>query len=374
MAAIGVRVHGYAAAALLALAAPLGILAALRRGPFAPDLHLLAALGGLTLLMQCILYWYLPSFAKREVSFEGMASYSGPILFPATLVGAALDMGALRVGLPAIGLGIFGAILLLSPVVGRRWRSGVPFWRTPGPFQRGDRLSMMTLAAGALWLLLCAWLGFTRPTMLALVWPIALLTLVLGALAHYVPRGRGRAMLAAAYALGACAFTLGAALLVAERAGAAIPRGLPESLIAGLLVAGAAIAPPGAAKAAGARLGQAAPFLLAGSAAMAGAIVFSVSGRGIGFAFAAYYGLLAALALAVAGLSLLLLPVVFNERPDARGLWPSVGCALGGAALFAAGVLTRLPRWPGAALLAISVLCWLAMMAPLRRPRRDCPV
>lgn len=373
MALIGVKLHGFVAAALLALAAPLAILAALHVGPLDPDLHLLAALGGLTLLLQAVTFWYLPSFAKREVVFEGMAAYSGIILFPAALLGAAFKLGALRVTAPPLALLVFGVILLGSALFGKRWRSGVPFWKTESPFRIGDIAAMVTLASGALWLIAAGTLGYLVPTLLAVFWPVALLLVTLGALAHYVPRNRGRPLWVAPYLLGLAAFEAGVLLYVLARLDVLPHMQLATALLAGLPVAGLALSPPVPTKQAGARMKEAAPFLAAAVPVSALAAGLALAGRSIGLVYASYYALVCALAFAVMGLALLTLPVVFNRPPARTWLWPAFAAGLVGAPLLAAAFLTRLPRWPGAVLLAAALILWLVAMAPLRAPRRDCP-
>jgi hypothetical protein len=391
MALVSVRVHGFVGAALLALAAPLALLAALRFGPFDADLHLLAALGGMTLLLEAVAFWYLPSFAKREIVLDGMASYSGVILFPAALVGAVFDIGGMRVVGPPLALGIFGIILLASPLVGKRWRGDtvtagggealvdrdpprVPFWRTEGPFRVGDFASMLTLASAAIWFVATGILGLLRPTLVAVLWPVGLCLITLGALAHYVPRNRGRAMSVFPFLAGVAAFEVGAVMHGLARLGFAVPLDIASGLLVGLPLAGLALAPPVATKKAGARMREAAPFLAA-SVPLAGlAVGLGLAGRSASFVFASYYALLCALAFALAGLVLLTLPVVFNRPPARIWLWPTFLSGLLGAGLLVAGFLTWLPRWPGAAVLAVALAMWLLVLAPLRTPRRICPV
>jgi hypothetical protein len=367
MATISVRTHAYVAAGLLAITPPLAMLTALRIGPFHPETHLLAALGGLTLLAQAVAFAYLPSFTKRELVLDGLASYAGPVLFPLAVVGAVLRIGAVRLVAPTLALALFGAILLASAAFGKRWRTGTPFWRAPGEFRAGDIAALVAFASAAAWLLATGLLSMARPTLLTFLWPCALALFALAALAHYVPRNRGRPIIWWLFLAGVLALQAGVALRTFARVDEA------TWLLLGLPLAALAIAPPAATKRAGARMLEAAPLLALAVPFSGLGVALLLVGSGAGLAFSAYYSLVAAIALGLGGLALLTLPVVFNQRPDRRWLWPTVVGALVGVPLLAVGFLTRLPRWPGALVLCLALLSWLTMMAPLRTPRRECP-
>lgn len=360
-AAVDVRPHAYVGAALL-LAAALALLAPRFVGA---DARALATLGAATLLLQAVLFWYLPSFAKRRVVLDGMATYAGPILLPVALAVALVPLPLRDVAL-GLALALFGGILLASAAFGPRWRSGVPFWRAEGQHRRGDLAAMLALASGALWLLAegVALLLWPREgaRALAVAWPAALALLALGALAHLVPRARGRPLAWRVFLAGAAAFQLGAALFALADA----PR-VAGALVAGLPVCALAMAGPG--KRAGPRMRDARP-ALAGAAALAAATVALLAA---GMTTTGYVALLVALLLAVAAVTLLALPVVFNQRPDARAVAPGVASALAGVALNALARGLPLGRWPAAVALAAALLLWLAALAPLRRPRRACP-
>lgn len=371
---IGVRWHAFVGAALLALAVPLAMLAALRLTPLPRDLHLTAILGGLTLFAQATAFWYLPSFTKRAVALDGLAAYSGPLLLPAGIVGALLGFLAFRASLPSIAVGIFGIILLATPLAGARWRSGIPFWRTPGPHQPGDRAAMVALAAAAIALLAAGVVGLFAPPLLAWAWPASLGAFALGALGHLVPRARGRPLLVTPFLTGVACYHSGAILIFATRSGRSFGDSfLGEALLAGAALALAAMLGPGSAKAAGPRWREARIPLLLAFPTLALALGFSLAGRSLGLTFSAYYAHLAVVALLLAALVHLTFPVVFNRPPARAFVLPAALAATGGALLLAIGFLTTLPRWPGAALLAAALLLWLAALAPLRRPRRDCP-
>lgn len=368
MALIPVRPHFYTGAALLVLGAVLGALTAARRNPLAADAHLVALLGGLTLFAQGIAFWYTPSFAKREVVLDGMASYSGPILFPAALLAGALRVGNFQATLVGLALLLFGVILLASALAGPKWRGGVPFWRAASPHRAGDRAAAFTLASASCWLLLAGAAAYLRPQALASVWPAALALFALGAVAHLLPRARGRPLRPAPFVAAIALLQLDALAMFLQG------RALPAALLVGLPLAAAALAFPLRGKPAGPRLREARTLLLAAvpTAALVPLAALAAPRLGLGATLAAYYAFATAVALALAGLSLLTLPVLFNQRPAPRYLAPAAGGAALGALLLAAGFLTRLPRWPGAILLGVALLLWLASLAPLRKPRRDC--
>lgn len=377
------RPHFFVGAALLAAAAVLGVATALRPALVARDLHVIAYLGGLTLVAQGIAYWYLPSFAKRAVILDGMASYSGPILFPAALLGIAI--GAARVRAPTLflGLSLFSVVVFASVLAGPRWRSGIPFWRADGPHRRGDRAAAVVLASAFAWFLLAAIasvgtltaLRIGTQTALIVAWPTALAFFALGALAHLVPRARSRPMLVPLFLASALIAQFGALSATAARLGIAGPwtRGGYVLLLAFLLAA-LAVAPPRRRKPAGPRMSEAAPFLWGACGALALGVLAASAWPTLNAARAvsAYYALLAAVGLAMAALALLTLPVMFNQRPAAAFLLPSELALLGAGTLLAASLFVALPRWPAAALLAAALLLWLAAMSPLRTPRRQC--
>lgn len=368
MALIPVRPHFYVGAALLALSALLGALTAARLSPLAPDAHLVALLGGLTLFAQAIAFWYVPSFAKREVVLDGMASYSGPILFPTALVAGALRIGNFQATLVGLALALFGVILVASALLGPKWRSGVPFWRAASPHRAGDRAAAFTLASASGWFALAGVAAYVQPRSLASAWTLALALFALGALAHLLPRARGSALRPAPFVAAVALLQVDAlATLVAGRSA-------PVALLVGLPLAALALAFPLRGKPAGPRLREARTLLLAAMpVTLLVPLAFLAAARlGLGAILTASYALLTAVALALGGLSLLTLPVVFNQRPARRYLMPAGALAALGALLLAAGFLTRLPRWPGAVALGGALLLWLAALAPLRKPRREC--
>lgn len=372
---IPVRPHFFTGAALLALGAILGVATALRPELLAPDLHVIAYLGGLTLVAQGITFWYLPSFAKRSVVLDGMASYAGPILFPLATLGTALGQSGMRAAGLVLGLVVFAVVVLASAIAGPRWRSGIPFWRVPGEHQRGDIIAAIILASALLWFAGAGLAALLAPPMIVVAWPVAVGLLALGGLAHLVPRSRSRPLnaplLLAAVALGE-AGALGATL---AREGIAIEWArAARALLAAFALAALAIAPPGRRKSAGARARDASPFLWAALGALLLAAAAASARRELTLAHAitAYYALLAAVGLATAALALVTTPVLFNQKPMSRLILPASLVFLGAATLLAASLLTPLPRWPAAALLAATLLLWLVAMSPLREPRRQC--
>lgn len=372
---IGVRPHFFVAGALLLLAALLGVATALRVPGLAPDLYVLALLGGLTLLAQAIAYWYVPSFTKRSVILDGMATYAGPILFPAAVLGAILRTQTVRGPALLLGLGLFSVVALGSALFGPPWRSGIPFWRTPGPHQQGDRLAAITLATAFLWIAGAGLCAMYAPPLLAIAWPLGLAFFALGALAHLVPRGRARPMIASLYAASLLLAQAGAIVALLARAGVAGPwTRAGYALLAGFALAALALAPPGPGKRAGPRMREAAPLLLASVGLLLVAIIAAAMSPELTLARAvtAYLALLAAVALAMGAAALLALPVVFNQRPDARFILPTLLAVIGAATLLAARLLIAFPRWPAAALLAAALVLYVAVLAPLRAPRRAC--
>ena len=342
---LSVRPHAYVGAALLALAA---LQTALRSTPWIgrdPDL---ALLGGLTLLLQCVAFWYVPSFAKREIVLKPIAAWSGPLLFPLALVLSyvSFDLWTLAAG---IGLLAFAIVLAASVVAGPKWRSGIPFWRADSPHRAGDRAAMLAFASAIAWWGLALPLRLARPFGPDLAWIVGLACFATGGLAHLLPRARG---------VPASAWTLLGALAIVHVAAVAtaLDRAPRAALPLAVVALGFAILPLGG-KAAGPRLREASPLLLAALACAILAVVRPAA-------------LAPALASAILGLALLALPVVFNQRPDGRFVVPA---ALAATASAASDALLR-AGLPGAILFAISLLLALAALAPLRRPRRDCAV
>lgn len=375
VATIAVRPHFFAGFALLAASAILGVLTAAGKGPFDADAHLIAYLGGLTLFAQGIAFWYLPSFAKRSVVLDGMADYAGPLLFPAAAIGALVRSAQLRGTMLALGLVLFAIVVLASAAFGPRWRSGIPFWKHDGPFRSGDLAAALTHAAASLSFAAAGIAALLAPAALILAWPMALALFVIAHIAHLAPRGRGRPLLVAPFAIGILAATVGATLLALARAGVvnAIPSRLSIVLLAGFALAGVGIAAPPRTKGRGPRTREAGPLL----AAAIGLLLLGIVGAAawptltFGRAMSAYSALMAALGLAMAGLGMLTMPVLFNQRPAGSLLLPALLCALAAATLLAASFVVTLPRWPTALALAMALLLWLAALAPLRTPRRQ---
>lgn len=373
MGLVGVRPHGFAGAALLTAGAALGLAGALGIGRLASDLHQVALLGGLTLLAQAVAFWYLPSFAKREVVLDGMASYAGPVLFPAALLAGAIGSGAARTTMLFFGLSLFPILLVASALFGPRWRGGTPFWRTGG-HRTGDTLALLAFATAAFWFAASAALALLRPPGLVVAWPAALALFALGALAHLLPRLRGREAWWPLFAAGLALANAGALFATAVRIGEPLVRfAWTYPLLFGFVLAGIALAPPGG-KHAGPRMRDARPLLMA--ALLAGAVGLALLVRQpmtLVRATIAHQTVTVAVALAVGAVAILALPVVFNAVPDHRFVWPCAVAALLGLLMLAGEVYTDLPPWRGATLLAGAIACYLGAVGPLRRPRRDCP-
>lgn len=376
VATIGVRPHGFTAAGLLAASALLGLLGAFDLAflpAFPPDAYLIALLGGLTLLAQAVSFWYLPSFAKREVVMDGMASYAGPLLFPAAVVAALIGSGAARTTMLVLGLSLFPLVLVASALFGPRWRSGVPFWRK-GEHRTGDTLALAGFAASMLWFAAAAVLAAVRPPGLVIAWPTALALFAVSALAHLVPRARGREAWWPLFGAGLVLANAGAIFATALRVGEPLVRlAWTYPLLLGFAVAGLALARPGG-KRAGPRMRDARPLLAA--ALLAGAIGIALVVRQPMTALRATIAhelVTVAVALAIGAVAILALPVVFNAVPDTRFVWPTAVLALLGLLVLAGELWTELVPWRGTTLLAGSVACYLGAMWPLRRPRRDCP-
>lgn len=337
LATADVRPHAWTGAALLGAGALL-LLVAHRPAT-------IALLGGVTLLLESALLWYLPSFAKRSLLGPPALALAGIVLFPAATLASALALWrpsvvVLAEALAALGLAHIALLVLSSVFFGKPWRSGIPFWRA-GPHRAGDRAAALTLAVG-LAFFLGAWI---LPGPLTASWLVGLVLLALGALAHLLPRSRAREPIAMLVFLG-----LGSAALA--RLLPAVP---DQVLSVGLLLLSAGIIAGPATKRAGPRLRDAA-FPLGGALV---ALVFALAG----YAFA----LAAAAGLAVLGVLLLALPVVFNQRP--ASVFAPPAAILGATTPLAA----LLPSPVGAIVGAAAILFALATLAPLRHPRRTCP-
>lgn len=351
---VPVRWHFYAGGALLALAAILLPLVGLV--PLLGESAALAAfLAGCTLFVQGIAWWYLPSFAKRAVLLRPLAAFAGPVLLPLAVLAQLAGLDRTSGAIAASALSLFALILLASALAGPLWRSGVPFWRE-GPHRADDRAAALVLALSLVGMLAVPAVAALAPARVPLAWGSALLLFALGALAHLLPRSRSRASWSALVAAGALVGAAGIALLVAG-----IPFSAPLS--AGFLVAALAIAPPGSTKRAGPRLAEAAPLLVLAAVALAAAIALALAG----LARPGWLASLAALGLGLAGLSLLTLPVLFNQRPAARFVPALLLFAVLGVAIGLAGVAIARTS------LALAIVAWLRVLWPLRRPRRECP-
>ena len=365
-------------AGVVTLAAPPGLWDAI------PMLRL--ALLGCTLLVAGIGCWYLPSFAKRAVTPRLLAQ-AIPVLGGGA---AALELlRVIRPGIPFLGraadgfLGLallaLAAVLLVSPLAGRPWRGGVPAWRKPGPFRAGDLAALAGFASAAAWLavagvpLVSPPSGIVPGSLVPSPWVLGLALFVLSGLAHLLPRARGAAMPSALFLAGVVLADASGVVAVMRE----LPALTPGALGAGLLLAALAtgLHGRGRGKPLGPRLREAAPLLLSGWLVLAGAAVaLALAPWEAAAAFVSLVSLVAALLLGLAGLSLLTLPVLANQRPLGRlalpaavvglvsfGLLP-LGTALGGA-VFRAGVVG----------LALFLVLWMVALWPLRRPRRDCP-
>jgi len=364
---------------------------------------LLPTLGAVTLVLQAVTLWYLPSFAKRALAWRPLARASPWLLaggcaasgwwlaFPSNL------FADLTAALCAAGLLAWSASLLASLVVGERWRGGVPFWRAEGPHRAGDRLAAALLLPGlaaallsgvaGLWLV-GASMTLDAPGQAVLLgvavwgWVASLALLAAGALVHLVPRGRGQPLHVALAYPGAALLALGV-LLAPVAFGAPLRTGLasaPRALLAAglvLLVLGMrGEIPPD--KKPGPRMRQArahlAAALVAGLLGATGLLAV-VDAGGLDLAL----GIALSTTLAVGALSVLALPVVFNQRPAPAFLLPAAVAPILGA-LLARVSLDRFPEEGGSAMrlgaalaLATGLLLWLAALWPLRKPRRACP-
>ncbi|HVM44920.1 MAG TPA: hypothetical protein VM582_03200, partial [Candidatus Thermoplasmatota archaeon] len=354
-------------AALLALAAGILLASATVRPSAALDEGaLMAFLAGSTLVIAGIAYWYLPSFAKRQVLASRATSYVLPLLLPLAPLLHLLGQRALARLAGELALAFFAVSLLASALAGRPWRRGIPFWRE-GPRRRDDRAAALVLALSLLALLATAAFSAivpSAPRALALGWSASLLLFVLGALAHLLPRARARPTWAPLVVLGAAAGAAGVAALVALPSSWAR---LGGGLTLGFALAALAVAPPGGAKRPGPRLREAGPPLLAGAAALGTALVAANLGAP---EVAAHVALLCALGLGLAGLTLLTLPVLFNQRPSRRHV--PLLLLFGASAALLAGVGLAVGTRAGLVLPALALLAWLRVLWPLRKPRREC--
>lgn len=326
-----VRPHAWTGAALLAV----GAIALLVRPAFAAP----ALLAGATLVIATTLYWYLPSFAKRAVLGPAWGASLAPALLVAGVIAAPWGAsGALQ----AAGLVALAAHLLASAALGARWRSGIPFWRA-GSHRAGDLAAALAIAMG---LVLLATGPIVHPLA---VWPTGLLVVGSGCLAHFLPRSRGRDPIAPLVILGA------AVACVATFARFYAPS-IPAPIApAALLAAAFGIHAGRATKRAGPRLREARIPL----AATVACLVLAAAGLP--------YALLAAAGAMTLAVSVLALPVVFNQRPAAAFLAPA-------SALLVLAAPAALLPWPVAPFVAAgAVALALATLAPLRRPRRWCP-
>lgn len=307
-----VRPHAWTAAVLLALGAILR--------PFVPG-SLVILTGGAILALEVTLLWYLPSFTKRAVVEPDWLALPGVILL---VVASALALlsppsAELFVTLACAHLAI---LLLASAAYGAPWRGGVPFWRA-GAHQRGDLAAAIAMTIGLV-------------AMIAA--PVVGLGIVsLGVLTHFLPRSRGRAPIGP--------------LVVGGAAIASIPSGPAWLAPAGLLVGALGAFAGPATKRAGPRLREAATPL-------AGAIAALIAALAIPGA------LFVAIGLALFAVSLLALPVVFNQKPARALILPAT----------LAGIASLAPLPVIAPYLeALAILLALGALSPLRRPRRYCP-
>lgn len=388
---VPVRPHLFAATGLLALAALLGFALVALPEPPPVQVPLLVGLLAATLLLQGIAYWYLPSFAKRAVRPQVLARAAPWIVVGAVaflvahaillyaplppdeaLVPLVATFGAATLG-AALNLALFGAVLVLSVLTGPPWRGGTAFWRKEGEFRNGDRAAFAAffLAAGcfviAAALLAGNPLAPGDPGPLH-AWLLALLLFTLGGLAHLLPRARGAALPARALLSGILVLAFSGLLLAFPFV--PVPRARAVALFALALVGCiVALAWPtsGRGKPPGPRLVQARPLLLAGAGSLVLAAVALATDRD-DLAPQAYLGLLSGLLLAIAGLSLLTLPVLANQRPAPRpALLAAFAGFLGVAVLFVPAVAIL-----AGVLLPLAIALWIASLAPLRKPRRDC--
>lgn len=387
-ATVPVRPHFATGAVVLALAPVVGLLWTLGVPRVGPNLPVLLALMGLTLVAQGIAFWYLPSFAKRAVVPSGIAAYAGPVLLGfatlAAVVGPASGIvELLRPATVTLGLALvlFPFTLVASVVAGPRWRQGTPFWRAGGAHERGDRAALAAFAAACAWLAAAGGLLLYAPRpgigAVTLAWLLGLALFAAGALAHLLPRGAGAPLAWAGFAAGLVAANLGGALTF----WATLAPDPVDPVYAALLLGGglglvaSALLPRRGAKPAGPRARDARPLLAAALAPLAAGILLLVAGFGVDAAWTtlAAYALLVAVALAYAGLTLLTLPVLFNQRPAARFVLPCAVAFPAGLALVLLSAVSPVPRALGALVLGAAVALWLATLAPLRKPRRECP-
>lgn len=372
---IAVRVH-------VALALALGVAAALDAAIPSPAQasHVIPALAACTLLAQALAFWYLPSFAKRELAAPALAEHAAPWLVAAAGLSALSPVEPLTALLLVAGLGVFGGVLLASLVQGKPWRGGVPFWRAEGHHRAGDGAAAWALASGIAWLLVAALLFVLLPVrsvLPLLAWIASLATFALGGLAHWIPRLRGAKLAARPFRAGIVAFDAGA--LVAGATLAIVPAlgALAAFLLGGglVLAVGVLARPEREAKPRGPRGRDAHPLLLgaAVAAVLAGLALIVGFPDAAPLVFAASELGLAALALAWCALAILGLPVVLNNVPVGRATWPAA-LGLASAGLLAAiAQLVPLPIWIAGVLALAGVASFVVAMSPLRKPRRDCP-
>ena len=374
---IPVRPHVFAGGALLALSALLGLLVSVETPRVPGEAFLVALLGGLGLFAQAIAGWYLPSFAKRRIILAPVATWAGPVLLPLATLAALLSQPLARDALFALGFATFAAIALASALVGPSWRRGIPFWRAPGDFRSGDSAAALALCLSFLWAVAMPGLLARELGLVAGVLPFAavvfLALFVLGGLAHLVPRSRGRRAWAIVVGAAAAIGTLAGILSLGLAFGLEIPQRLvPFLLLIAIPLGALGIAPPGPAKPAGARMREARGPLLLALLHVVAALVIAVTIDDEPTGIAVALVLLVALVLGMAGLSLLTLPVVFNQRPRGDAILPTLGAAAIGTLALVVGVMDERSAGPGALLLGAALLGWLAVLWPLRRPRRDC--
>lgn len=238
--------------------------------------------------------------------------------------------------------------------------------RNRTPHTASDRAAAVALGLAAVGLVAGAALGVVGDARAVVVLPVAaVLPLVVGGALYVLPRqakrpvsGAFAGVVVAATALGAAATPLAAETL-----------GLPALLavaVALLVLAGRAARAPGAqAKAAW-------PLFAAGALALAAVMPLTWLAYDAWAAAAAF--LLGGEALLLAALTYALAPVVVNQVPyDRRWTRGIAPVALVGVAVLAWGLLGGPPLAAGKALLAGAALAHVANLAPMRRPRRECP-
>ncbi len=398
MGSVNVRPFLASAVFYLALAVPLGLIDAVARSRVL-DVALFSAVvfGFLMTLISGLVAFYLPTFVKRESALPALAyaSLAATHLGFVVLFAAPFWDGAINTH-----LAIEGAAMLLfvihtgvTSALGKRRGRQRPLHRSGGPHAEGDRLAVGTFTGGLLYFAIAG--AYLLSPDLRIHFPVeAILVAVLAGACvqfayagafHLAPRqfkrpfpkkpdhveiARWAIILHNFGILGVLPAMVGEQPLRALFIFAPLPfiaLGIIGVLFALIRTRGEPLAGP---------IPRAAdPYYLAAfPLGLLGAALFAVSPLRDALLAPALALTLAAMILTYAGFFVQLVPIIANAKPEGETLsrvaafLGFAGGLLGGGA--AAGLA---PIWTPAIPAGAAVIVFVAQVAPLRKPRRDCP-